>query len=584
MEKVIDNLRIPILTKEDITKYIESTFSSNTYINIIKKCNDRNLALLFYRNIGKILMSYITSSGDLSKESAIKIMESYYEYISANRKEFRVSEYYVQNVIPLTLEKLGYDNKKLTTNKILEIEKHIALIYNNNRFYTHSFNGALYNNVNNYGLDINHELFNEEFLSLMKLTGQTPFKSGNLFYTELGEHSFQYASKSPEKLGMMLTTDIEHEDDETLEQYYRRCLEKRLSLSTLSESDKSIIKESVNKLLNFYYGQHKSCIAVFKGEDYNNVPDYISTLYTCFLSLRSKIYSLLRDDNELKTKYQIVEESLKKASPDSIKLFDDFKKYFIDKYPNNKSINEMLNKQISYTITNLAIPILTHDGNGDGYVVASGKINRDLISIATIDNIYDLYANKKIEQKQEEKRQQDSLTELKRLLNTDIGDSYYAVDPRRYNGIPYLVKKDISTLIQEEGKMYQKLEQLWFDGVIDLKKKGELRNVIYKEYARLKKKAPKGKKEVIDEDLEKAQRILRAKYGYYEMSEAEKANFDKQLEQVGDEVISELNSGKFSEILESMNLSEMTKENLEQSLFCDELDAEEVEQKPKRIM
>lgn len=132
--------------------------------------------------------------------------------------------------------------------------------------------------------------------------------------------------------------------------------------------------------------------------------------------------------------------------------------------------------------------------------------------------------------------------------------------------------------------MYQKLEQLWFDGVIDLKKKGELRNVIYKEYARLKKKAPKGKKEVIDEDLEKAQRILRAKYGYYEMSEAEKANFDKQLEQVGDEVISELNSGKFSEILESMNLSEMTKENLEQSLFCDELDAEEVEQKPKRIM
>ena len=43
-------------------------------------------------------------------------------------------------IIPLEIQDL---------DKILEIEKHIALIYNNNRFYTHSFNGALYNNVNN---------------------------------------------------------------------------------------------------------------------------------------------------------------------------------------------------------------------------------------------------------------------------------------------------------------------------------------------------------------------------------------------------------------------------------------------------
>lgn len=587
MEKVIDNLRIPILTKDGVAKYIEMVFNSDTYINKVKECEDRNLALLFYRNIGKILMAYITSTGDLSLESATKIIESYYNYISKNKNEFRVSEFYMQNVVPLTLEKLGYDEKQLLylpISKVLEIEKHISLVYKNNRFYTHSFNGALYKDVNNYGLDINRELFREEFSSLMKLTGQTPFISGKLFYTELGAHSFQYASKSPEKLGMMLDTDIKHKDGETLEQYYKKCLDKRLMDSNLTDNEKSILRANTNKLLSFYYGQHKSCIAVFKGKDSNDIPNYISTLYTFFLSLNSKIYSLLRDDNELKIRYQIVEENLKKSNPDSVNLFEEFKKYFLERYPNNKSITEILNNQFSYAITSLAIPVLTYEGNGDGFVVSSGKIDRNLISIATIDNIYDLYAGKKTEQKQEEKKHQDSLAEIRRLLNTDLGDSYYAVDPNRYNGIPYLVKKDISTLIMEERQLYQKIEQLWFDGVINLKKKGELYRAIHKEYERMKSLVSKRNTEVEKDKLEKAREIVRRKFSYYEKSEGERVKFDEWLEKIGNEIISELNDECLGKTLENIGITEMVKENLEQSLFHDDSDYIEAEQKPRRIM
>jgi len=529
-------------------------------LNIVKGFDKKNDAVLFYRNIGKIITAYVTSTGDISLMSASRIINDYNNVSRKEGKNFNISNFYIQYVLPVSIYKLGYPVKpisEMSVNEIINIEQHIKTISNNNKFYTHSFNGALENEISSNGLDISKEMFSKEIASLAKLTGKTPFKTGKLCYVELGEHSFQYAMGSPEKIYQMLnysTINKQHEN-ETLHEYYKRCLEELLNTSSLSQEEKKEIYDNGMKIIDYYYSQDKSCIAIIDNQSSDIYPDFIRITYNSFLGLKSSIFSILKYDKQIGILYSEVEKALNSKTPNCLELLEEFRKEFNSKYPQNKTIELMLQQQVTKVVTESCLNNFSHTGFGDGFVVPTGKVSPEKISIATFTNINDLYVRQSLEREKEEveKNYMISIEEVKKILNTEMSAKEYYVDPNMYNGIPYPVPKDKSVLAKEEGILYKKLEQLWFDGVIDLKKKNELRSIINREYAKMKANAPIPQQskttqassssnydeynlnKITSEQVEPFENIrieARMDSNYDNMSDEQKKVFDRKLEEI----------------------------------------------------
>lgn len=164
---------------------------------------------------------------------------------------------------------------------------------------------------------------------------------------------------------------------------------------------------------------------------------------------------------------------------------------------------------------------------------------------------------KQIEEKQKQERQKqikqnNNIRQVEQLLGIRIS-------PTKSNGyidengqVHAVFFKDQLELSIEESKIKAKLNELFGDGKIDLRTKNELQIAVINQYRVMREKAPKPTQEstkqqgvssssdeyeqfeVLDNtqlhpSVEQEKRKLREKYGYDDMSVAEKQDFDRKL-------------------------------------------------------
>ncbi len=120
-------------------------------------------------------------------------------------------------------------------------------------------------------------------------------------------------------------------------------------------------------------------------------------------------------------------------------------------------------------------------------------------------------------------------TDTGRFVKTDMGM------------FPQMDIKDSAMLIKEQGQIIQNLNDLYFNGEIDLKSKQKMATEVSKEYQKMIKSAPKPSlnKTVVDNPRENKpnepkEQEYRHKYGYDMMSEDEKKIFEEILGQQRD--------------------------------------------------
>ena len=250
------------ISKEELASYIELFSKNNSFkeavIEETYSATKTNCDML-----SDFLVRYAISTGDLSLQSIENISKDFAEKNREMNKER-------ENISLLEIQK--QDEKRTRKNRLFDsvvseriiesyatqfgiktpISSHnIAKIINaiaiqNGlcKFHTHSFAGALYDDVSKNGLDISREYFNEEFKSLNKLTN-SPYKIGKLCYCELSQASFDYLHMSPERLWMALAGGEKQHNGETKKEFAVRLLLQKLENSSLANEEKRKIYEQI---------------------------------------------------------------------------------------------------------------------------------------------------------------------------------------------------------------------------------------------------------------------------------------------------------------------------------------------------
>lgn len=187
-------------------------------------------------------------------------------------------------------------------------------------------------------------------------------------------------------------------------------------------------------------------------------------------------------------------------------------------------------------------------------------------------------------QNQKETEHKNRIGQVERLLGIQITSNAGFIYDNELQ-VPRSVSKDTSTLRQEQGKINQQLDELYYDGKIDIKTWQTMKSEIGKEYDKMITSAPKpvnqaqsntqssnvnknnqqnpqgettpiSKEEIVDKTENIPERFasaydnvfdsklvesMREKYGYADMSEDEQERFDQKLYQSMKEMKAEEN-------------------------------------------
>jgi len=402
--------KIVNLSPIHIAKYLESAFKSRPYIELIEQSQSIGSASNHFQNIGKFLSAYLTSTGDMSVESMYKII---YDYSKNYEKLIEVPNYTLRGkpidylepkqiyfrdyLLPMIVDvyKTRIDIKEpLQLQDIINIQNYMFVHSKNNKFLTHSFSEALYESINQYGLDSQMEFFDKEYQSLVKLTGgDTPFKRGMVCLCDLSGATFGYALTTPERLSMILiSSKIRRKDNETNQEFYTRCLNFKLENNQeLTIEEKNQIYEDGKKMIDFYYSPKKYCIAFQKEAMPLRDEDTTKYLKNSIYGIGSIMFSTFSKDPELKQDYNDLLENLDKEEQDRVLLVETFVNKIYTKYPDSKNkINDYLNSRFIENMTVYCLNNFSHPGYADGYPYS--RVDRSTFEIATFPNVLDMYA------------------------------------------------------------------------------------------------------------------------------------------------------------------------------------------------
>lgn len=91
-----------------------------------------------------------------------------------------------------------------------------------------------------------------------------------------------------------------------------------------------------------------------------------------------------------------------------------------------------------------------------------------------------------------EKKLNALISQVERSLGINIlATDCYTANLEKSDGVPQIILKNTTELIKEQGTIIQQLNDLWFDGELDLKKSKELKNAVREKYQQMISVAPK---------------------------------------------------------------------------------------------
>lgn len=412
----LNGIKFNKISKEEMAAYIEKIFNNekvkDAILNQDRRIDARNLNDLIF----EFCTMYARSTGDLSEEAVEKIaarcQDGFAEY---NVNKFKPQKYngsakaayFDQTTGPLITK---FWAEQLSLNKLsiassIDILSAVSTANMINCFDTHSFSGALFDEVNQNGLDISKEMFRDEYQTLAKI-GSSPYIVGKLFNCEMSYATIGYTYSSPERLRMTLSASGKEQGrEESDNAFLNRMLIEKIESAKLSEEDKNACLAAGRTMIDFYEQSTSSAIAIMDGQRQEKFMDMtegmLKSLPNIEMYISYKNRKLIPKElfTELKS---VVKDS---ANPSRIANVEEVLTKIKAVSPEvEKEINILL-KEAWYNkkMTESAISNF-ETANATGYEVTGGKISRQDMGIAHFTNLvkeYPLYQAKLAEAEDE---------------------------------------------------------------------------------------------------------------------------------------------------------------------------------------
>lgn len=384
-----------VIEPEDLAKYIERVYDNETFRSFLLGSRSKGFCEQTTNRLSDILVKYYIATGDDSEKSIETIVSSFRDNPVDMRNvsgpndikfhQFRYAAY--PFIIDYWKNELGKD--ELSFADIQEIMIVAATQSYINRFDTHSFNGALKDRVEREGLNINNEMFKENFDYLSSFAGSA-YAVGDLFLCNLSESSWGYMHHSPERLWMTIGShSVTREPGENDNEFAKRNLDDVLSRYVGLYDDKYLETAKVlgDEMIDFYTKSDDVCVAICRKGEPNIEEAYQKSVGTITSRLnyafqlpykfqrafpRELVQELnnIAIDGEKEGKLDDIErivEEMIAASPDKAAVLRD---YITHVFSSNMAAYSVLNYM--------------HEGASDGIRVKGGALPREAFALATI--------------------------------------------------------------------------------------------------------------------------------------------------------------------------------------------------------
>ena len=372
-----------IITNENMANYMAMVFELEELHN--GYCREPKMADFTFREVGNYLAKYYISTGDSSIESAKTLVEMYLEHGS---DDF-VKKHYMPFCEDTIAKELNIDGSRITDlSSRIRIHDFIAERNANNRFFTHCFPGALYDEVNENGLNIHKEMFKEEYKELGKCF-KTAFQTGNLNYCELSAASLSYATMGmPERAKFSIGGNIHQEMGESRYDACLRALKENLSKEVekghIVQAEYDKLQEAGTHIIDFYCDNPMGCVAFFRKGIAEDTPRdaarriniegrYISEIKGLSSAFRGtfieKVLKDVEDENKQNPGNEI--NNYQKAINTIVDIMPEFRGTIDDVFSYNFGKHEVANLQ--------------YGGFADGYVIEGGKLDRNDFAITKFE-------------------------------------------------------------------------------------------------------------------------------------------------------------------------------------------------------
>ena len=406
METVqFESYEIKKLSSQDMADYFEKAFANPKVQHMIKSSKNLSAAESNFQHFGNMLQAYVSATGDTSEkmiETLAADFEKHSDKLSqpVNRDKIDGTQtYFADHVLPhiIKYHRPDYDGQTpLTLEETSDILKRIKLNCQNNRFKTHSFNGALLEEIKTNGLDINKEMFLEEYTKLREEGMYQPYQTGNLLFCELSKATFGYALCAPERLVRTICPMEKQNDDQPTGEYLAEGLEQRLAKKNLSPEKHKSVEEAGHKMIDFYFGKDNHSAIAFM-EDTNGIntetTGHNSGLKRMFMDyfFKSKVEKFCQSQNNQELCEQFLKALNNAKTKAEFAQMDQCIKEFNQLYPNNGLFEQPIKNAFIKAVTNDCLNNFMYNGNADGYRIESGKLGTDKFSVATIPNPVEMY-------------------------------------------------------------------------------------------------------------------------------------------------------------------------------------------------
>ncbi|MFI3242488.1 MAG: hypothetical protein R3Y43_07980 [Alphaproteobacteria bacterium] len=396
--KVID------VSNKDMADYLGEALNSPDFNALIASQENVNIASSSYEYVGHLLQAYLSATGDNSKESAIEIIKDFNENRALVNKEFNrdtrlegLQVYFAEHLMPKILQNHAQKHNISDLNNIenlITLQESIYMQSRSNQFLTHSFNGALLEDVKEDGLDITQEKFIQEFADLKSAGVFQPYKTGTLCLCELSKATFGYAY-GPERVASICRNfNVKQKEGQSLNSFYREGLEANLNAQDIDLETRRKAHYAGNKIIDYYFGNKTSCaIAFIKDETSSKqAPKRVANVFLNNFNMIINTWSL---DDELKEKSNQAKENPTKRN---------IANYMLEYCQKNPTGARKIKAALVASITANCLTNFVRNGNADGYDAPGGKIAAEELAICSFENPNNTY-NKEKKIKKEKTKQ-----------------------------------------------------------------------------------------------------------------------------------------------------------------------------------
>ncbi len=377
------------ISKEEIADFLQRVYANEKVKNYVQQCSSLDKAENLNDMFGDFLVNYAVSTADFSDQSisvlADEIGKTYLNAKTYISREDVFLKAVVPHMLDIVAAQLDIKNPHSVQDLAL-IASAVESQNKSNRFSTHSFNGALFDEVDKNGLDISKEKFVDELNLLARYGLATPFRKGELLVCELSYASFGYLHKNPERIYMTFKGLQKQGNDQTLREYLLEGLTQQLQELACDDQKKKELFDIGKKIVEYYTSSNDVCMAVLKNRNKTSNPTLFS-LEFMLNNLSGIVFKI-----PLSIRKNLPQKEFASACREkNVEAVDRMLQEWVKAYPEISSTIEKA-KEDAF-VDALCSAALNNFSNAyaDGHIVPNGRLERNDFALAKFEDAVKTY-------------------------------------------------------------------------------------------------------------------------------------------------------------------------------------------------